>query len=402
MLVTVAARHRAGAESRGGATMQRSTERILTTHTGSLPRPDALRDLIIAREKDAGLDPAALARATRDAVADAVRQQIAVGIDVVSDGEMGKLGFTNYVKHRLTGFAGEPHPFRARDMMDYPELAARQFSGPGAIATGMPGCTGPITYRDRDSLRADLENLRLAVQDARPVDAFLPAASPGCIVQASHNTYYPTREAYLYALADALQEEYRAIVEAGFVLQVDCPDFGMGRHCEFPDVSLAEYRKNLELHVAALNHGLAGLPEEQIRVHLCWGNYPGPHHRDVELKEIADVVLRCRANAFSVEAANPRHQHEWKVWEAVKLPKGKVLIPGVIDTNTNYVEHPEVVAQRLVRFAGVVGKENMIAGTDCGFGTFTGFGIVAPRVAYAKLASLAEGARLASAALWGG
>ncbi|HLI26285.1 MAG TPA: cobalamin-independent methionine synthase II family protein [Chloroflexota bacterium] len=379
--------------------MQRSTTRILTTHTGSLPRPDDLTALLYAQADGQPIDPAALEARVRTAVAEAVRQQVAAGVDIVSDGEQSKIGFANYVAQRLTGFAGEPRPFRARDLLDYPEVA-QQLAATGGRAPSTPGCTGPIRYHDLTAVRRDIDHLRAALRGVGVVKAFLPAASPGCVVQITHNTYYPSRREYLYALADALKTEYRAIIEAGFLLQVDCPDFAMGRHVEFADAPLDEYRRNLALHVEALNHALAGLPADRIRVHLCWGNYPGTHHWDVPLRDMLDLVLQVHGEGLSIEAANPRHEHEWRVFEEVPLPEDKVLLPGVIDTKTNYIEHPELVAERIVRFARVVGRERVIASTDCGFGTFAGFGRVPARVAYAKLAALAEGARLATRALW--
>ncbi|HEY7067737.1 MAG TPA: cobalamin-independent methionine synthase II family protein [Chloroflexota bacterium] len=379
--------------------MKRSTERILTTHTGSLPRPDDLAELMYDVMDGKPVDQAALDARVRTAVAEVVQQQVGAGIDVPSDGEMSKAGFANYVVQRLTGFGGPPRQFAARDVQEYPEV--RLAAGGSRAAGRTPGCNAPITYRDPTAVQKDIENFRAALQGVTVEEAFLPAASPGCVVQITTNTHYPSRKDYLYALADAMKQEYQAIVDAGFLVQVDCPDFAMGRHVEFADASTEEYRKNLALHVEALNHGLAGIPEDRIRVHLCWGNYVGTHHHDVALKDIVDVVLGARGQGLSVEASNPRHAHEWRVWEQVKLPDGKVLIPGVIDTSTNYVEHPELVAQRIVRFAELVGRGNVIAGTDCGFGTFAGFGNVQPRVVYLKLATLAEGARLASRQLWG-
>jgi 5-methyltetrahydropteroyltriglutamate--homocysteine methyltransferase len=378
--------------------MQRSTERILTTHTGSLPRPDDLTEMLYDVAEGQAVDQAALAARVRDAVAEVVQKQVEAGVDVPSDGEMSKAGFANYVAQRLTGFGGEPRQFGARDVLEYPEV--RLLTGTARAVGRTPGCNGPIAYRDQTAVQTDVANFRAALDGLPVEEAFLPAASPGCVVQITGNTYYPGRKEYLYALADAMREEYQAIVDAGFVVQVDCPDFAMGRHVEFADASIEDYRRNLALHVEALNHATAGLPEDRVRVHLCWGNYAGTHHHDVALRDILDIVLQARGQALSLEAANPRHAHEWQVFEDVRLPDGKILIPGVIDTSTNYIEHPELVAQRIVRFADLVGRENVIASTDCGFGTFAGFSPVAPRVAYAKLATLAQGARLASQQLW--
>jgi 5-methyltetrahydropteroyltriglutamate--homocysteine methyltransferase len=382
--------------------MQRSTGRILTTHTGSLPRPDELARLLVARERGEPVEAAVLAEQVRQAVADAVQRQCSVGIDIVSDGEMSKIGFANYVKDRLTGFEGESNPTVAQDVLDHPDLRVRMFRRNEGSASRYftPACTGPIALRDKDAVHQDIANLRAGLQGVHPTEAFLPAASPGTIAQAMQNQYYPSQEAYLYALADAMRYEYQAIVEAGFLLQLDCPDLAMQRHTRFANAPLDDFRRQVQQNIEALNYALSGLSPERIRVHVCWGNYPGPHHRDVPLKDILDLLLEIHGTALSIEAANPRHEHEWKVFEEVRLPEDRVLIPGVIDTCSTYVEHPEVVAQRLVRFARVVGRERIIAGTDCGFGTFVGASPLAPSVAWAKLQSLAEGARIASGELW--
>lgn len=385
-----------------GSIMKRSTERILTTHAGSLPRPPELLELLAARAERRQVDEVELRQRVRAAIEEAVRRQVEVGIDLVSDGEMGKAGFANYVMDRMSGFGGEDDaaPSRLRDIEDFPEVAQRLVVRQSTTRMRRPANDGPIWYVGGDELAADLADFGAAAASAGAAGAFLPAASPGCVVQIMPSTHYATRREYLLALAEALRVEYRAITEAGYVLQVDCPDLAMGRHVEFGDRTLAEFRANLELHVEALNHGLEGIDPERVRVHVCWGNYPGPHHHDVPLRDILDLVYAVRANGVSIEGANPRHEHEWKVFEELPPPPGKYLIPGVIDSCTNYIEHPELVAQRIVRFARVVGRENVVAGTDCGFSTFAGFSAVAPDVAYAKLASLAEGARLASAELW--
>ena len=382
--------------------MKRSTERILTTHTGSLPRPDNLMQLMIAREQGQPVDASELAGTVRNAVAEAVKHQVAAGIDIISDGEMSKIGFANYVKDRLAGFGGRSNPLTAQDILDHPDLNVhllRRKEGGGG-RNFIPACTGPISLRDQDAVHRDIANLRAALQEVQPEGVFMPAASPGAIAQVMQNNYYPTQEAYLYALTDAMRYEYQTIVAAGFSLQLDCPDLAMQRHVRFADAPIDEFRRHLQQSVEVLNYALSGIPPEQVRVHVCWGNYQGPHHRDVPLKDIIDLLLNIQGNALSIEAANPRHEHEWKVFEQVRLPEGKILIPGLIDSCTNYIEHPEVVAQRLVRFACVVGRENVIAGTDCGFDTFAGASAVAPSVAWAKLQSLAEGARLASQELW--
>jgi 5-methyltetrahydropteroyltriglutamate--homocysteine methyltransferase len=385
--------------------MKRSTERILTTHTGSLPRPAELLSIVAGSGEGQPVDWTGQRELVRSAVREAVGRQADAGIDIVSDGEMGKIGFANYVQDRMTGFGGQSsRPAMGRDLLDFPELATQRLGAVRGAAAVMrrPANDGEIRYVGQDQLMAGLEDFRAALVGVTVEGAFLPAASPGCVVQIMPSTHYPTRSAYLHALADSLREEYRAIVDGGYTLQVDCPDLAMGRHWEFADATLAEFRANLELHVEALNHGLEGIDPERVRVHVCWGNYAGPHHRDVALRDILDVVYRVNANGVSVEGANPRHEHEWAVFAEMPLPGGKYLIPGVIDSCTTYIEHPELVAQRIQRFAETVGRENVVAGTDCGFGTFAGWSAVVPEIAYAKLASLSEGARIASARLWAG
>jgi 5-methyltetrahydropteroyltriglutamate--homocysteine methyltransferase len=281
-------------------------------------------------------------------------------------------------------------------------MSRRLFGSQPSTRTRRPANDGAISYVGQSELSGDLSAFGAALEGVAVAEAFLPAASPGCVVQIMPSTHYGSRREYLFALAEALRVEYLSIVEAGYTLQVDCPDLAMGRHVEFGDRPLEEFMANLELHVEALNHGLEGIDPERVRVHVCWGNYAGPHHRDVALRDILDVVYRVNANGISVEAANPRHEHEWTVFAERRPPRGKYVIPGVIDSCTNYIEHPELVAQRITRYARVLGRENVIAGTDCGFGTFAGFSVVDPDVAYAKLASLAEGARIATGELWAG
>lgn len=380
--------------------MQRSTERILTTHTGSLPRPADLLPVL-----DGGTTtPDEAAVRIRSAVRDAVERQVAAGIDIVNDGEMGKPGFAHYVADRLTGYQGVagPRPFAPRDIADYPEVGRRlnSTSGEERPRPPMPTNDGPIAYVGQDRLATDLDNLETAIADQPVVEAFLPAISPGCVAFLMGTTYFPTRQELLFALADGLRVEYRGIVERGFILQVDCPDLALSRHVEFADDSLEDFRGVVTLHVEALNHALDGIDPERVRIHVCWGNYAGPHHHDVALSDILDLIYNVDAVGLSIEGANPRHAHEWRVFSDLPLPPEKVLIPGVIDTCTNYIEHPEVVAERIVRYAGVVGRERVIAGTDCGFSTMAGRSAVVPEVAYAKLGSLAEGARLASNELW--
>ena len=353
--------------------------------------------MLYAKDKGELQDQAAFEGRVRAATAEVVRTQIECGVDIVNDGETGKVGYSTYVKDRLTGFAGEATPVRAADLLEFPEYARRALR---ANRMQRPVCTGPIAYKDKEALRKDLENFKAALQGVEPEEAFLSAASPGVISVFLKNDYYPNHEAYLAALADTMKEEYNAIHQAGFLLQVDCPDLAMGRHIQFASASLEEFRRNAELHVEALNHALSDIPPERIRLHLCWGNYEGPHHLDVPLRDIIDIVLKARPAGISFEAANPRHAHEWKVFHEFTLPADKVLIPGVLDSTTNYIEHPELVAERICRFAEVVGRESVIAGTDCGFATFAGNATVDPKIVWAKFQAMAEGARLASQQLW--
>jgi 5-methyltetrahydropteroyltriglutamate--homocysteine methyltransferase len=377
--------------------MKRSTDRILTTHTGSLPRPEDLTSTLEAWDAGTAPDPVAFEARVHRAVADVVRQQVEAGVDIVSDGEQGKVGYSTYVKHRLTGFGGESAvPVRA-DWADFPEASARYTRATGS----RPACNGPVAWKDRQAVQQDTAHFRAALADVHPQEAFMTAASPGVIAHFLRNDYYPSREAYLAQLSDVMKEEYDAIVRAGFILQLDCPDLGMGRHLAFPDLSTREFLKIAEGNVEALNHALRDIPPERMRLHLCWGNYEGPHHRDIPLREIIGVVLKARPQALSFEGANPRHEHEWAVFRDVRLPDGKVIIPGVLDSTTNFIEHPELVAQRLVRYAELVGRENVIAGSDCGFGTFARSNYqVEPEIVWAKLQAMAEGARLASRELW--
>ncbi len=380
--------------------MKRSTERILTTHTGSLPRPSDLLPLIAAAEAGNAADAERLRNRVRSAVAEVVRRQIDAGVDIVNDGEASKPSYSTYVKDRLTGFHGEADVMAIADLADYPEFGER-FVRQGVLETlKRPACTAPISYRDMEAVNRDIADLKGAIAELKPVEAFLTAASPGVISIFLGNHYYKSHEAYLAALADAMKTEYNAIHQAGLILQVDCPDFAMGRHIQFPDATVAEFRKYLEMHVEALNHALAGIPEDRVRIHLCWGNYEGPHHRDIPIRDIIDIVFKVRASGLSYEGANPRHEHEWAVFKDLKLPAGKVLIPGVIDSTNNYIEHPELIAQRITNIAGVVGRENVIAGSDCGFATVAGYSPVDPKITWAKFSALAEGAKIASKALW--
>jgi len=383
--------------------MRRSTERFLTTHTGSLPRPDDLVRMMYAREEGVPVDAEALDRRIASAVQAVVAKQVDAGIDVVDDGEMSKPSYATYVKDRLDGFGGSGNTFVYQDLVGFTNLATRVFGDPGRSRRKTPACNAPIGTRDRDAARRDVAHLKAALAGVdgegspRGRDAFLTAASPGVVSLFFRDDHYGSDEAYLAAIADAMRYEYETIADAGFVLQIDCPDLGMGRHIQYAALSLAEFRKKAELHVEALNDALRNIAPEQLRMHLCWGNYEGPHHCDVPLADVIDIVFRARPSAIALEAANPRHAHEWKLFETVKLPEGKLLIPGVIESKSNFVEHPELVAQRIARYASLVGRENVMAGSDCGYGTWVGQAAVDADVVWAKLAAMAEGARIASA-----
>jgi 5-methyltetrahydropteroyltriglutamate--homocysteine methyltransferase len=357
--------------------------------------------MMFAKEEGVPVEPRALAARIRAAVADSVSRQSAAGIDVVNDGEMSKPSYATYIKDRLNGFGGESQPPPYPDLVAYPGLHQKVYGDRGRARRKMPGCNAPISVRDREAVKVDIENLKAGVAGRGFEDLFMSAASPGVVSLFFHNDYYESQEAYLYAIADAMQYEYEAIANAGLVLQLDCPDLGMGRHVQYAGLSLEEFRGKARLHVEALNHAVRNIPPEQMRMHLCWGNYEAPHQMDVPLADIIDLVFVARPAAISFEAANPRHAHEWAVFEQVKLPDGKMLIPGVLESKSNFIEHPELVAQRVGRFAALVGRENVMLGTDCGYGTWVGQAAVDPDVVWGKLAAMAEGARLASQQFWG-
>ena len=377
----------------------RSSERILTTHTGSLPRTRKLVELLLANEKNPGRRHDELMAGVREAVADVVSKQVECGLDIINDGEQGRTDYTVHVLGRLSGFEGESAPPMGTGEPEFPELAEilKQFASP---FQHRPACSGPVVWKDWPAAEADIRIAKEAVADAKCVDVFMTSPSPGQIARYLKNRYYKTDEEYIFALADVMRREYKAIVEAGLILQLDCPDLAMLRHMVYPDLPLADYRKIIVTNVAALNHAVRDLPPERMRMHVCWGSTVAPHHTDVEFKDIVDIVLSGRPHAVSFPAANGRHQHEWKIWRDLKLPDGKMIIPGVIDSTVNTVEHPEVVADRIVNFANVVGRENVIAGVDCGFGTFAGRVQVDTKIVWMKLQSLAEGARWASKQLW--
>ncbi|HEY3109059.1 MAG TPA: cobalamin-independent methionine synthase II family protein [Chloroflexota bacterium] len=381
--------------------MKRSTSAILTTHTGSLPRPDDLVAMVEGHDqRELRADPR-FERRVETAVGEVVRKQVEAGITVVNDGEMSKVGYSTYVTERLTGFADQNGPVRPNvEARDFPEFYQSRQT---AVATiRRPACVGPIEWRGDAQVKADIANLERALAGVDAADAFMTAASPGVVWHFLENEHYPSQEAYVFAVADAMRHEYRAIHEAGFVLQLDCPDLAMGwNRYDFADRTVGAFREHVELHVAALNRATEGIPASGVRLHLCWGNFEGPHVRDIPLDQILDLVLKANADAFSFEGANPRHEHEWRVFERIKLPEGKLIIPGVLDSTTNFVEHPELVAERIVRYARLVGRENVIAGSDCGFSTFARAQLtVHPTVTWAKFRAMAEGARLATEQLW--
>jgi 5-methyltetrahydropteroyltriglutamate--homocysteine methyltransferase len=351
--------------------------------------------MIWKRERGQTEDRAAFDQRVASAVSEVVQQQVEAGVSIVSDGEQVRPGYATYIKDRLTGFGGEERvPVRLLpELDDYPEMQVKR---PEILAR--PACNGPIEWRDFDAVTVDIDNLKAAAAAAGAEHTFMTSASPGVIPLFLGNDYYPTQDAFLEALAAAMRREYEAIAEAGIQLQIDCPDLAMGRH--FVDSDNAGFRKVAERYVELINEATKNIPAEQMRMHVCWGNYEGPHHHDIPFKEIVDIVLKARPASISIEAANPRHEHEWAVWKDTRLPDGKVLIPGVIDSTCNYIEHPELVAQRIVNFANVVGRENVIAGVDCGFGTFAAHNLIYPRIAWAKLRVLAEGAELATRELW--
>jgi len=387
--------------------MKTSTERILTTHTGSLPRPKPLIDLILNRETGGALDAKAFEAATAKAVDDVVARQVACGIDVVSDGEMSKPSYTTYIRHRVSGIAPDPRAAEkgrdimiGRDLMAHPDFARDRRS---FAAVPFPGCVGELRYHDRSALDRDLAHLKAAAAKAKPTDVFMTAPSPGILTRFIINLHYPTEEAYVAALADVLKVEYRAIVEAGFVLQIDAPDLGSARNNQYRHLSDEEFRSKIaERNIAALNAATAGLPADRMRLHICWGNYEGPHTHDLPLLKIIDIAFKARVHAISIEAANPRHDHEWEDLKTIKIPDDKILVPGVIDSTTNFVEHPRLVAQRILRYAEVVDRERLIAGVDCGFGTAVrAEPAVVDSIVWAKLSALSEGAAIASKKLWG-
>jgi len=374
--------------------------RILTTHVGSLPRPQDLMEMMWAREDGIPVDKAELEQRIREGVDDAVARQVKAGIDIVNDGEWGKPSYATYIKDRLTGFGGTGNTYVFQDVEAFPSTKARVLADPGRKHRRAPACNAPISVLDMEAPKRDAQRLKDAVQKHKATGAFITAASPGVTAFFFRNDYYPTHEEYVFAIADAMRHEYEAISAAGVMLQIDCPDLAMGRHTQFKDLDLAGFRKMMELNIEALNRAVVNIPADKVRMHLCWGNYPGPHHFDVPFQDIVDLVWTAKPHAVQFEAANPRHAHEWTLFETVKIPDGKVLIPGMIEPQSNYIEHPELVAQRILRYAKLAGRDNVMAGVDCGFSIHVGSGGADPDVVWAKLESLAKGAELASRKLW--
>jgi len=381
--------------------MKTSSERILTTHVGSMPRPQYVVDQLFAQDQEQAYDAAEFDRVMRRAVREVAAKQVGAGVDVISDGEMSKISYATYIRHRFTGFEIADVPRATpKDLDDFPAYKQRLAEAGGTPKYHRPVVRGEIKIKDLSPLEKDIANLLAAREESGAEEAFMNAASPGVIAVFQPNEYYPDDEQYLGALADVMRVEYEKITEAGLLLQVDCPDLAMGRHIRFRDVDTDTFKKAAQAQVEALNYALENVLAERAPMHLCWGNYEGPHHHDVDLREIIDIVFSAKPQAIQFEGANPRHQHEWAIWAEADIPDDKILIPGALDTTTNFVEHPQLVAQRIERYSRIVGRERVIAGTDCGFGTFAGFGAVHPDIAYAKLTSLAEGARIASERLW--
>lgn len=380
--------------------MKTSADRILTTHVGSLPRSAAVTDLVFGRERGVAIEDERFATTISNAVRDVVAKQAAAGVDVVSDGEMSKISYATYIKDRLTGFDGDSARDPPADLQDFPAYLQKLASAGGTPTYRRPRCVGPIAVKSLRPLHDDIAWFRAALAGQPVVEPFMNAASPGVIALFQPNDYYATHEQYLEALAEAMRPEYEAIVAAGFVLQIDSPDLGLGGHTLFKGRPREDYVRLAHVHVDVLNHALRNCPADRLRMHVCWGNYEGPHHHDVPMDVVLPIALRAKPQGLLFEASNPRHAHEWTVFRDADLPDDKILIPGVLDSVSNFIEHPLLVAERIQRFADIVGRERVIAGTDCGFSTFAGFGVVDADIVYAKLAALAEGARIASDRLW--
>ncbi len=381
--------------------MKRSTDRILTTHVGSLPRPQEVVDYLFAQDRGENYDPKKYDQVIRGGVLEALKKQVDAGVDIVSDGEMGKISYATYIRHRLTGFEGDSARPTPKDLEDFPGYRDQLVSAGHSARYQRPVCKGPITVKDMAPLKADIARMKDGLAQVNATEGFMNAVSPGTIAVFQPNEYYPSHDAYMSALSDAMRSEYEEIVNSGLLLQLDCPDLAMGRHSRFSKMTDDEFLRAAEVQVEALNNALANVPADRVRMHVCWGNYQAPHIYDLPLTKILPIVLKAKPQALLLEGANPRHEHEWEVWRSQKLPDDKILVPGIISSTSNYVEHPELVSQRIMRYAEAVGRDRMIAGTDCGFGTFAGFGPVFPDFAWMKLRALADGAALASQKLWG-
>jgi len=380
--------------------MKTSTDRILTTHVGSLPRSKAVTDLVFAKEQGKAVNETQFDATIKQAVNDVVARQVQSGVDIVSDGEMSKISYATYIKDRITGFAGDSPRNAPKDLEDFPGFLQRAAKGGGTPTYSRPCCVSAIEVKSTLPLEKDIEHFKAAIGQHQPHDKFMNAASPGVIALFLPNKHYASQDAYLEALGEAMRLEYEAIVEAGFILQLDSPDIGLGRHMMFKNETEEDYIKLAHQHIQALNHALRNIPADRVRMHVCFGNYEGPHHHDAPMSLVLPIALKAKPQALLFETSNPRHAHEWVVFRDADIPDDKILIPGVLDSTTNFIEHPELVAQRIERFANIVGRERVIAGTDCGFSTFAGFGAVDEDIVYAKLKAMSEGAEIASRRLW--
>lgn len=380
--------------------MRTSTDRILTTHVGSLPRSKAVTDLVFAKEREEEVDPEVFNKTIKEAVNEVVDRQKQSRVDIVSDGEMSKISYATYIKDRITGFAGDSPRNPPKDLEEFPGFLQRAAKGGGTPTYSRPCCVGAIQVKSSIPLEEDIANFRTAIDKHQPVDAFMNAASPGVIALFLPNKHYNSQDEYLEALAEAMRPEYEAIVAAGFILQLDSPDIGLGRHMMFKNESEEDYIRLANQHIEMLNHALRNIPADRVRMHVCFGNYEGPHHHDAPMSLVLPIAMKAKPQGLLFETSNPRHAHEWVTFRDADIPEDKILIPGVLDSTTNFIEHPELVAQRIERFANIVGRERVIAGTDCGFSTFAGFGSVDEDIVYAKLASMAEGAEIATKRLW--
>jgi len=381
--------------------MKYSTQRILTTHVGSLPRPENVTELIFAKEREENYSQSEFDETIADAVKNTVARQVDCGVDIVSDGEMSKISYATYIKERISGFEGDTPRSPPKDLLDFPSFLDKLAQSGGTPEYKRPKWTGEIRPVNPEPLEADLNNFRDALETVNVEEAFMNSASPGVIALFQPNEYYKNHDEYLEALAEAMRVEYEGVVAAGFLLQLDSPDLGLGRHMLFADKPDEDYQRLAGTHVEVLNHALRNIPADRVRMHVCWGNYEGPHHHDAPMEMVLPVAVRANVGALLFESSNPRHAHEWETFANADLPDDLILVPGVIDSTTNFVEHPKLVAERICRFADIVGRERVIAGSDCGFSTFAGFGAVDQDIVYAKLKSMADGAAIASEKLWG-